>query len=78
MFLAKFLHTESGKYLMSIILGFGLATLFRFTCKDRNCVILKAPDLHEITDKTFKYNGSCYKYEHVSQECDPSQKTIDM
>ena len=33
MHLGKFVHTETGKYLMSILLGFGLASLFRTVCK---------------------------------------------
>ena len=39
MHLSKFLHTQSGKMLMSIILGFGLASLFRTVCKEKNCII---------------------------------------
>ena len=31
--LGKFFHTKTGKYIMSLLLGFGLATLFRKTCK---------------------------------------------
>ncbi len=38
MHLSKFFHTTTGKYLMSIILGLGLASLFRKVCKDKNCL----------------------------------------
>ena len=30
----KFLHTQTGKIVMSILLGFGLASLFRTVCKN--------------------------------------------
>ena len=50
----KFLHTTTGKYLMSIILGFGLASLFREVCKGKNCLIFHAPPLDEIEDKIYK------------------------
>ena len=48
MYLNKFLHTHSGKYIMSVILGFGLATLFRTVCKGKNCLLFKAPPMDEI------------------------------
>ena len=45
MYLSKFVHSEIGRYLMSIILGLGLATFFRKMCNGKNCVISKAPPL---------------------------------
>lgn len=77
MHLAKFLTTESGKYIMSAILGFGLATMFRFSCSGKNCYIFKAPDFNEINDKIFKHDGSCYKYSQVSKQCDKTKPIID-
>jgi hypothetical protein len=78
MHLSKFLHTESGKYLMSIILGFGLATLFRTVCKGKNCLIVKAPPLNEIEDKVYKHQGKCYKFIPVTTKCDAKKKNIEM
>jgi hypothetical protein len=76
MHLAKFLTTESGKYLMSAILGFGLATLFRFSCSGKNCLILKAPSMEEVKDKIFKHDGQCYTYQAVTQRCDKTQEIV--
>ena len=78
MHLSKFFHTESGKYLMSIILGFGLATLFRSVCTGKNCLILKAPPLDEIQDKVDKHQGKCYKFTPVTTKCDAQKKNIPM
>jgi hypothetical protein len=36
---------------MSILLGFGLATLFRTVCKGKNCVVVKAPEFEEVNGK---------------------------
>lgn len=76
MHLSKFLNTQSGKYLMSAILGFGLATFFRFSCSGKNCIILKAPDFNEIKNKLYSHDGVCYKYEPVSKSCDPSKSSV--
>ena len=69
MHLSKFLHTESGKILMSIILGLGLATLFKTVCKDKNCIIYKAPPIDDIDDKIYKFQNKCYTYKNVSVKC---------
>ena len=75
--LCKFVHTQTGKYLMSIILGFGLASLFRTICKDHNCIIFHAPPLEQIKDKIYKNNGKCVKYNPVATKCNKNTKTID-
>ena len=78
MYLNKFLHTHSGKYIMSVILGFGLATLFRTVCKGKNCLLFKAPPMDEIQDKVFKHQDKCYKFTPVTKKCDTSKKTEEM
>ena len=62
LYLEKFVHTERGKYIMSVLLGFGLASLFRTICKDRNCLIFHAPPLDDFKDKIYKSNNKCFKY----------------
>ena len=75
---SKFLKTQTGKYIMSILLGFGLATLFRKMCKGDNSVIFYAPPLDEIENKIFKQDGKCYQYNLVSSKCDTSKKSVLM
>ena len=54
MYLGKFVHTETGKVIMSILLGFGLASLFRTVCKDKDCLLFYAPPLEKIKDKMYR------------------------
>jgi len=75
--LTKFVHSETGKCLMSVILGLGLATLFRATCKGTNCVVYHAPPMDEIDNKIYKYDNKCYKYTQSPVKCDPSKQTIE-
>jgi hypothetical protein len=72
----KFLHSERGKIIMSILLGFGLASLFRTVCKDNNCIIFHAPPLDEIKDKIYKNKGKCVKYTPVATKCSLNSKTV--
>jgi len=72
----KFVHTKTGKILMSILLGFGLASLFRKMCKDKDCIILNAPPLDKIENHIYKENDKCYKFNAIATKCDASKKII--
>jgi hypothetical protein len=74
--LSRFIHTENGKLIMSILLGFGLASLFRAICKDKDCLIFHAPPLEEIKDKIYKHDNKCYKYTTKSTTCDKSKRIV--
>ena len=73
----RLLHTELGKTFISVILGLGLAALFRKVCKDRKCLIFKAPKLEKIKGQVFKFDGQCYKYREEAVKCDPNKKIVD-
>jgi hypothetical protein len=77
MHLGKFVHSQTGKYMMSIILGLGLASLFRVVCKDKNCIIYQAPPLDEIDGQIYKYNDKCYKYTPQSTQCNTNKKIVE-
>lgn len=72
----KFLHTQNGKFIMSMLLGFGLASLFRTICKEHNCLIFHAPPLDEFKDKIYKNNGKCVKYNQVATNCSANTKIV--
>ena len=74
--LGRFIHSENGKKMMSILLGFGLASLFRAICKDKDCLIFHAPPLEEIKDKIYKHENKCYKYTTKSTTCDKSKRIV--
>jgi CRISPR/Cas system-associated endonuclease/helicase Cas3 len=72
----KFVHTKTGKTLMSLILGFGLASLFRKICKEKNCLLFYAPPMEELDDKIYKSDGRCVKYKPVATKCSMNAKTL--
>lgn len=65
----KILNTKEGSIIISVILGLGLASLFKKACKDNNCVIIKSPPKNKIIGKIFKEDNKCYKYNPVSTKC---------
>ena len=74
--LGKFVHTETGKIVMSILLGLGLASLFRSVCKGKGCLTFRAAPFDEFKDKIYKnLSGKCVKYNQVSSKCDINTNT---
>jgi hypothetical protein len=76
MYLDKFVHSNTGKIIMSILLGIGLATFFRAVCKGKQCRIVSAPPMEEIEDQIYKFDNKCYKLEKNTIKCDKNKNTI--
>ena len=77
MYLRRLIYGDVGKIVISIILGLGLATLFRKVCKDRDCIIFRAPDIKKIKDQIFKFDGKCYQFEENIEKCSNNKKIVD-
>ena len=74
------LYTDRGRFILSIILGLGLATLFRKFCEGRNCYNFIGPKQEEIRDQIFSFdsdNKKCYKMKEQSVECGKKEKTVE-
>ena len=65
----KALNTEFGSIAISVLLGIGLAALFRTACKDGKCLVISAPPRVETEKFYYKVDENCYKYTPVSTEC---------
>ena len=55
--------------IISVIVGFGLATLFRKSCNMKNCYVFKGPPIREIENKVFQSGDNCYKYTYNHTSC---------
>jgi len=74
----KLINTETGKIIISAVMGIGLACLFRKVCTDKNCIAFHGPVITDIENKTFKHGHKCYKYNAVSEKCDSTKRIIDI
>lgn len=66
------LNLFNNKYIviiLSIIWGLGLSCMFRKVCKDRDCIIYKAPDPDSILNKIWKENNKCYTFKTKQTKC---------
>ena len=82
----KFIETESGKALISIILGLGVASLFRkkpcsygkSETEKRDCYKFVSPDMKTVEEKVFKYGDQCFSYSSKSSPCDQSKTKVSI
>ena len=76
MFLKEAINTDFGSIIISVILGLGLAALFRKICEDDNCIILVAPKNDFIKENTFKFEDGCYRFEPEITNCEKKTDLI--
>ena len=77
MYIRRLINGAFGRGIISILLGLGLATLFRRVCKDRNCLIFKAPEIKKIENQIFEFDDKCYKFKKKATKCDKKKKIVD-
>ena len=76
--ISEAIHTYKGQIVISILLGLGLASLFRKVCNDRNCLIFKAPSMDEVTANTYTYGDKCYTFKSTSTKCNASKTNVEI
>lgn len=74
--LERILNSTLGTYIISLLLGLGLATLFKKSCENDRCRVFKAPSLEKL-NQTFKYDNKCYKYKYNAGRCDGNKQIVD-
>ena len=76
--LKRLLNTPIGVFLISVILGLGLATFFYKACDGKKCINFNGPLIDEVDGKTYKFGEECYKYTFQSAPCDATKKIIEL
>ena len=63
------LKNEYSKIVLGILLGIGLACIFRCACNGRKCIVYKAPKPQEVENNIYAHEDKCYEYKTVSTQC---------
>tara|TARA_B110001452_G_C15184364_1_gene411353 strand:+ start:32 stop:289 length:258 start_codon:yes stop_codon:yes gene_type:complete len=74
------LYTDAGRIILSILLGLGMATLFRKICESKNCFKFIGPEQNSIRDKIYSFdsnNTKCYKMKEKNIRCGTKPKTVE-
>ena len=76
--LKRLLNTPIGIFLISVLLGLGLATIFYKACDGKHCINFNGPMIDEIDGKTYKFGEECYKYTFQSAPSDSTKNIIEL
>lgn len=68
--------SDRGAIVMSVLLGFGISTLFRKACLNRSCIVFEAPSKEMLTNGIFKYDNKCYKNTPEHVKCSKTLKSV--
>jgi hypothetical protein len=62
--------------MVSFMLGLAIVVLVAPICRGKQCMIVKAPPIHEIQDSISHIAAKCYKFETVQMDC-PAQGVVE-
>ena len=69
--IAELAMSPAGRRVLSVILGLGLASLFRRSCVKGQCVVIKGPPVEDVEKYLYRIDGRCYKYTVQARSCAP-------
>ena len=62
--------------LVSFMLGLAIVVIIAPICHCKECMIVRAPPIHEVRDSIYHIASKCYKFETVQMEC-PAQGVVE-
>lgn len=73
------LYTDRGRFILSIILGLGLATIFRKFCHGKECYNFIGPEQNAIRDQVYSFdstNSECFIMREKATKCGNKSKVV--
>ena len=62
--------------MVSFMLGLAIVIIIAPICHGKECMIVKAPPIHEVRDSIYHIASKCYKFETVQMDC-PAEGVIE-
>ena len=75
MIIKDIMESETGAIIVSIILGLGLAAMFRRACAGGNCIVIKGPNPRDVEGSVYKVKDDCYTYKPYVAPCNAEPRT---
>jgi hypothetical protein len=69
--LESFLKVPGLAALISFVIGFGIAAIFRPLCKGPDCLIIRGPPVSEIRNAVYQFGTKCVEFIAKPVECPP-------
>jgi hypothetical protein len=69
--------------IVSFLIGFGIAAMFRPMCRGADCVVLHGPPVKDVIDKVYQMGEKCVEFTTEIVDCDTAAagelvKTVQM
>jgi hypothetical protein len=74
----RILNTDLGRIIISILLGLGLATVFKKVCNDKSCMTFNGPVISQLEGKIYKHDNKCYSYTSNPVTCNASKRVLEI
>jgi hypothetical protein len=62
--------------IVSFMLGLAIVVIIAPICHGRECMIFRAPPIHEVRDSVYHIASKCYKFDTVQMEC-PKEGVVE-
>jgi hypothetical protein len=62
--------------MVSFMLGLAIVIIIAPICRGKECMIVRAPPIHEVRDSIYHIASKCYKFETVQMDC-PAQGVVE-
>ena len=62
--------------IVSFMLGLAIVVIIAPICHGKECMIVRAPPIHEVRDSIYHIASKCYKFDTVQMEC-PKEGVIE-
>ncbi len=72
----EFLKSQNFNYVFSFLIGLGLMSLLKPTCKGSECKIQRAPPFEEVKTSTYQLGSDCYRFHAEIIQC-PTKGVIE-
>lgn len=72
-----FLKSKNFNLIFSVLLGLGLAAILRPVCKGDQCLVMKAPPVHEVETTTYQLGSKCFQFKVENRDCPSKGKVIE-
>jgi hypothetical protein len=54
---------------VSFLIGFGIAAMFRPVCRGSDCIVLHGPPVRDVVDKVYQMGEKCVEFSTEVIEC---------
>lgn len=66
------LHKPVFGSIVSFMLGIAIVMVVSPICRGKDCMIVKAPPIHEVNNTVYHIASKCYKFETIQMDCPAS------